>query len=73
MFEQAEYQALAGMAVGAALGLFGWWREKRRVLGKVPIIPPVYIQFTGLLLLLAFSAEFISAVTGFTWTSPFRR
>lgn len=65
--------ALIGMAVGAGLWFFGRWREKRAKLGVVPLLPPVYIQFTGLLLFLAFSADFIAAVTGVTWTSPFRR
>lgn len=68
-----RYYALIGMAVGAALWLFGRWREKRAVLGVVPWLPPIYIQFTGLLIFLAFSADFIAAVTGVTWTSPFRR
>lgn len=65
--------ALIGMAAGAVLWGFGFWREKRQQIGKVAIVPPFYIQFTGLLILLAFSADFIAAYTGATWTSPFRR
>lgn len=65
--------ALIGMALGAVLWGFGRWREKRHQFGKVALIPPFYIQFTGLLIFLAFSADFIAAYTGATWTSPFRR
>ncbi len=65
--------ALIGMVLGAVLWGFGRWREKRHQVGKVALIPPFYIQFTGLLIFLAFSADFIAAYTGATWTSPFRR
>lgn len=68
-----ETNALIGMAVGAGLWVFGWWREKRQMVGKVQLMPPFYIQFTGLLIFLAFSADFIAAITGMSWTSPFRR
>ncbi len=65
--------ALIGLSVGIALWVFGWWREKRAQLGVVPWLPPVYIQFTGLIIILVFAAELIAATTGVTWTSPFRR
>lgn len=65
--------AFIGMAAGAALWGFGRWREKKAELGKVPMVPPILLQFIGLLVVLAFAADFIAAVTGVTWTSPFRR
>lgn len=65
--------ALIGMAAGAILWLFGWWRERRRTLGRVPIVSPFLIQLTGLVILLAFTADFIAAYTGISWSSPFRR
>lgn len=67
------YYALIGMAAGALLWLFGRWREKRTQIGIVPWLPPHLVQFVGLLVFLAFAADFVSAVTGVTWTSPFRR
>ena len=65
--------AFIGMIAGAALWGFGRWREKKAVLGKVPMVPPILLQFIGLLIVLAFAADFIAAITGVTWTSPFRR
>lgn len=65
--------ALIGMAAGVVIWLFGRWRESRAVLGVVPWLPPFYVQLTGLIIFLVFSADFIAAVTGVTWTSPFRR
>lgn len=64
--------SLIGMAAGAALWLFGWWRQRKQKMGHVPLIAPVYLQFFGLLIVLIFAADFISAVTGVTWKSPFR-
>lgn len=65
--------AFIGMVAGAGLWGFGRWREKRAVLGKVPLIPPHMLQFLGLMIFLVFAADFVAAVTGVTWTSPFRR
>ena len=65
--------ALIGMTAGVALWGFGFWREKRAQIGKVPIVPPHFIQFLGLMVFLVFAAEFVSAVTGVSWKSPFRR
>lgn len=65
--------ALIGMGAGVAMWSFGFWREKRSQIGKVPIVPPHLIQFLGLMVFLVFAADFVAAVTGVTWTSPFRR
>lgn len=65
--------AFIGMVAGVVIWLFGRWREKRALLGIVPMVPHFYIQLTGLIVFLVFAADFIAAVTGVTWTSPFRR
>lgn len=65
--------ALIGMLAGALLWGFGFWREKRAQIGKVPIVPPHLVQFLGLMVFLVFAADFVAAVTGVTWSSPFRR
>lgn len=64
--------SLIGMGVGGLLWLFGWWRQRKQTLGYVPIIAPVYLQFFGLLIVLIFAADFVAAITGVTWKSPFR-
>lgn len=68
-----SYYAVIGMAAGAGIWLFGRWREKRAEVGVVPWVPPHLMQFLGLLVFLAFTADFVAAITGVTWTSPFRR
>jgi hypothetical protein len=67
------WYAFIGMVAGVALWGFGRWRESKAVLGEVPILPHFYIQLTGLIVFLVFAADFVAAVTGVTWTSPFRR
>lgn len=64
--------SLIGMAAGGLIWLFGWWRQKKTEIGRVPLIAPVYFQFFGLLLVLIFAADFIASITGVSWKSPFR-
>ncbi|NVJ70961.1 MAG: hypothetical protein HWE08_11435 [Alphaproteobacteria bacterium] len=64
---------IAGLIACALLWLFGRWREKKHELGVVPIIPPFYIQFFGLVGFLVFAAHLIAITTGLDWTPPFRR
>ncbi len=67
------WYAVIGMLAGALIWLFGRWREKRMQVGVVPWVAPHLLQFVGLLIVLVFAADFVAAVTGVTWTSPFRR
>jgi len=63
----------AGMIACVLVWAFAGWREKKKQLGDVPLVPHLYIKFFALILFLVFAADFISGVTGVTWQSPFRR
>lgn len=62
-----------GLVACTLLWLFGRWREKRHQWGRVPLVPPFYIQFIALVGFFVFAAHLISITTGLDWTPPFRR
>lgn len=64
---------IGGLAAGIALWLFGYWREKKKVLGQVPLLSPFAIQFIGLIIALVMAANLFALLTGVEWKSPFMR
>ncbi|WP_020398327.1 hypothetical protein [Kordiimonas gwangyangensis] len=64
---------IIGLVACAALWVFGYWREKRQVMGIVPLIPPFYIQFAALVGVFVFAAHLIALLTGVEWKPPFMR
>lgn len=65
--------SVTGMLVCVLIWVLTSWREKKKQLGDVPIIPHIYIKFFTLIVFLVFAANFVSEVSGVTWKSPFRR
>ncbi len=64
---------IATAAVGGGLLLYAWWRQKAyQPGGRAPTLPPVFLMFVGLVLLLVAAAESLSLI-GITWTPPYRR
>jgi len=64
---------LVGMAACVTVWGVTSWREKRRQLGNVPLIPAHYIQFSALIVFLVLAANLVAVTTGVEWQSPFRR
>lgn len=62
-----------GLVAGITLWLYGFWREKKKVLGQVPILSPFAFQFLGLIVALVMAANLFAQLTGIEWQSPFMR
>jgi hypothetical protein len=62
-----------GLLVCGLVWAIATWRDKKRHLGQVPIIPHIYWKFFALIAALVIAANLFSAITGIVWESPFRR
>lgn len=62
-----------GMALCAIAASLSHWRNKKRPLGNVPLLPPHYVQLTMLIIFLVLAANLFSDLTGVKWDPPFRR
>ncbi|NVJ98732.1 MAG: hypothetical protein HWE25_11300 [Alphaproteobacteria bacterium] len=65
--------AIIGLVAGLALWAYGFWREKKKQLGHVPILSPFAYQFLGLIVTLVMAANLVALLTGVEWKSPFMR
>jgi len=64
---------IVGMAACVMVWGVSYWREKKRQLGNVSLIPAHYIQFSALIIFLVLAANLVAITTGVEWQSPFRR
>lgn len=67
-----EY-TIIGMIACVAVWILASWREKKKQLGQVPLLPHLYYKYSALIIFLVLAANLVSAVTGVEWQSPFRR
>lgn len=47
------------------------WKQKKYVPGNPPLISPIYIQITALIIFLVLTSNLIVVLTGSSWQSPF--
>jgi len=64
---------IAAMTACITIWLLATWRENKKLLGQVPIIPHIYYKYSALIIFLVLAANLFSKLTGIEWESPFRR
>ncbi|WCL54222.1 hypothetical protein [Gimibacter soli] len=64
---------MIGVGVSLVVAAIGFWQERRYTPGKLPLVPPFFLMFTGALGAIVFGADLITALTGVTWSPGFQR
>lgn len=64
---------ITGMVLCLLVWAIATWREKKKQLGDVALIPHIYYKYSVLIVFLVLSASLFSTLTGIEWESPFRR
>ena len=65
--------SIIGMTACILVWLLATWREKKKLLGDVALIPYIYYKYSALIVFLVLTANFVSKLTGIEWESPMRR